>query len=161
MTQMLIPALICAITVVSVLHSELEDVQTAFRYPSSRSPARFQNGLLNQGGYAQGPEVVRRGYVYCVRYEGTNKHPHQRWPFSLFRSPASVSGNKRTYVRQHTLKVLTFIVPDRPPPRGRKKEKKKKRKKEYAENVHSRDPRRAWRSGAKALQDYKACCLTF
>lgn len=127
---MLIPALICAITVVSVLHSELEDVQTAFRYPSSRSPARFQNGLLNQGGYAQGPEVVRRGYVYCVRYEGTNKHPHQRWPFSLFRSPASVSGNKRAYVRQHTLKVLTFIVPDpAPAARTKKREKIKKKKK--------------------------------
>ncbi|WP_216360155.1 hypothetical protein, partial [Klebsiella pneumoniae] len=33
-------------------------------------------------------------------------------------------------------------------------------KKEYAENMHSRDPRRAWHSGVKALQGYKACCLT-
>jgi len=37
MTLMLIPALICPITVVSVLHSEQEAVQTAFRYPSSRN----------------------------------------------------------------------------------------------------------------------------
>nr|UMW89404.1 hypothetical protein [Klebsiella pneumoniae] len=58
--------------------------------------------------------------------------------------------------------VLTFNVPDpAPAARTKKREKIKKRKKEYAENVHSRDPRRAWRSGAKALQGYKACCLTF
>jgi hypothetical protein len=82
MTQMLIPVLICAITVVSVIHSELEYVQTAFRYPSCRYPALLHKGPINQEGYAQGPEVVRRGYVYCVRYEGTNKPPHQRWPFS-------------------------------------------------------------------------------
>jgi hypothetical protein len=57
--------------------------------------------------------------------------------------------------------VLTFNVPDPAPAARTKKEKNKKKKKEYAKYVHSRDPRRAWRSGAKALQDYKACCLTF
>nr|QJX12831.1 hypothetical protein [Klebsiella pneumoniae]QJX13443.1 hypothetical protein [Klebsiella pneumoniae] len=57
---------------------------------------------------------------------------------------------------------MTFNVPGPASPRGRKKEEnEKKRKKEYAKNVHNLDPRRAWHSGAKALQDYKACCLTF
>ncbi|MBA8015911.1 hypothetical protein HV110_28450 (plasmid) [Klebsiella oxytoca] len=58
--------------------------------------------------------------------------------------------------------VLTFNVPDpAPAARTKKREKIKKRKKEYAKNVHSRDPRRAWRSGAKALQGYRHVVLRF
>ena len=78
-------------------------------------------------------------------------------------SPDSVPGSKRADVRQHTLDGLD-LQRARPGPRRadeKKRKNKKKEKKEYAENVHSRDPRRAWRSGAKALQGYKACCLTF
>ncbi len=74
--------------------------------------------------------MVRRGHVYCVRYGGTNKPPHQLWPFSPFRLPASVPGNKRAGVRQHTLNGLD-LQRARPDPRraDEKKRKNKKRKK--------------------------------
>lgn len=59
MTQMLIPALICATTVVSVLDSELEDVQTVPGIPSPYTRHGFIKALSSS-------EDKRRGQRWCA-----------------------------------------------------------------------------------------------
>lgn len=59
MTQMLIPALICATTVVSVLDSELEDVQTEPGIPSPDTRLGFIKARSTS-------EDMRRGQRWCA-----------------------------------------------------------------------------------------------
>ena len=59
MTQMLIPALICATTVVSVLYSELEDVQTVPGIPSPDT----RHGVIKARSTS---EDMRRGQRWCA-----------------------------------------------------------------------------------------------
>jgi hypothetical protein len=57
--------------------------------------------------------------------------------------PARPSGDKIANVRQHTSSSLDLYRAQPAPRRACEKEKNEKKKKEYAENVHSRDSRRA------------------
>ncbi|MBD3710060.1 hypothetical protein IE996_31160 [Klebsiella pneumoniae] len=147
---MLIPALICLITVVSVLHSELEAVQTAFLLPKL-----FHKAPFNQ-------EDMRTGQRWCAGDMTTVCEMTEQISFLtnaiLLILIAGKRPSKRADVRQHTLEGLD-LQRDPTSPRGRKKRKIKKEKKNMPKmcTVATHAERGA---GAKALQGYKACCLT-
>ncbi|HBW7834836.1 TPA: hypothetical protein MFH03_005399 [Klebsiella pneumoniae] len=97
MTQMLIPALIWAITVVYVLHSVLKDIHTAFWQDwsvlSTRYPALFIKPRSTRDDKCQELEVVRPGDVYCVRY---GERPEEKYASltSYGHSPETIAGKR-------------------------------------------------------------------
>ncbi len=116
---MLIPALICLITVVSVLHSELEAVQTAFLLPKLFHKAPFNQEDMRTGQRWCAGDMT----TVCEMTEQISFLTNDGYSPDSDRRQAS-RGSKRADVRQHTLEGLDLQRARPDPPRGRKKEKK-------------------------------------